>query len=343
MTKVSVRPYKGSVLILTLWTITFLTIFAVNIGLRVRQRVTLISRIENRSHLHLMTQAGVKKAMAVLRRDFEQHAQIYTSLGKNNRHNNIEDFKDIHIGRGTVNVCFLTGDPGSEKKEVNYGFQDEERKININRADRRTLQNLMLLTVAKDEDKAAVLAEAVIEWREFGLTQTEGFNSEGYYATLEYPYEIKDFEFEVIEELMLVRGFTPEIFNQLLPFITIYGDGLVNINTAPKTVLMALGLRADVADKVLSVRNGVDEEESTKDDYIFYKTFDIASEMSIFVDLKREDITQIDFLNAARKIKTNSDYYLIRSLAYTDPLKPEKEVQCVYNSKDNLVVYWREK
>lgn len=337
------RRQRGSILILTLWAITFLTIFSVNIGLKVRQRVTLVSRIENRSHLHSMAQAGVKKAIAVLRRDMEQHAQIYTSLGKSNRQNNLDDFKDIPVDRGTVNVYFRTGGPGDDTTTVNYGFQDEESKININRVDRKTLRNLMLLTVTKDEDQANALTEAIIEWREFGLTQAEGFNSEGYYATLEFPYEIKDYEFEVVEELMLVRGFTPQIFNRLLPFVTIYGDGLVNINTASKTVLMALGLPGDVADKVLAVRSGVDETEATKDDYIFYKTFDIATEMSTFVDLRKEEIVQIDQLNASRRIKTNSDYFLIHSHAYTDPQKPEKSVQSVYNAKDNLIVYWREK
>lgn len=341
--KMHIRCHQGSVLILTLWAVTFLTIFSVNIGLKVRQRVTLISRVENRSQLHLLAQAGVKKSIAVLRRDLEQHAQIYTSLGKSRRHNNMDDFKDIHIDLGTVNVYYRTGDQDDQNKLVHYGFLDEESKININRADRKTLQNLMLLTVAKEEDQAAVLAEAIIEWREFGQTQVEGFNSEGYYATLEFPYEIKDFEFEVIEELMLVRGFTPEIFNRLVPFITIYGDGLVNINTAPRIVLMALGLPGEVADKMISVRKGVDEEEATKDDYIFYKTFDIASEMSTFVDLRREEVTQVDQLNASRKIKTNSDYFLIQSHAYTDPQKPEKMVQSVYNAKDNLIIYWREK
>ncbi|MBP9854348.1 MAG: general secretion pathway protein GspK [Candidatus Omnitrophica bacterium] len=337
------RSHRGSILILTLWTLTLLTIFAVNIGLRVRQRVFLISRIENRGDLHFMAQAGVKKAIAVLRRDLTQNAQIYTSAGKASRHNNTYDFKEIHVGRGMVQVGYALNDVNSDKKEIKYGFQDEERKININQADRSVLKSLMLLTATTDDNQAAILAEAIIEWREPGLTQLEGFNSEGYYATLEFPYEIKDYELEVIEELLQIRGFTPEVFQRLKPFITIYGDGLVNINTAPKTVLMALGLSSDVADKVISVRNGVDEIESTGDDYIFYKTYDIASEMASFINLNRDDIAQIDSLNASRKIKTNSVYFYIESTASINPQKPSKNVQCVYNSIDNLIVYWREK
>lgn len=332
---------RGSILILTLWVLVFVTVFAVNIGLRIRQRATLVSRIEDRNQLHRCARAGVKKAIAVLRRDLTAHAQIYTSAGKAERHNNLEDFKDVMIGDRTVNVYYREGADSQDARR--YGFEDEERKININRANRIVLRNIITLAAGLDEDRASVLAEAIIEWREYGQTQVEGFNSEGFYATLEYPYEIKDFEFEVPEELLLVRGFTPDIFRKLRPYITIWGDGQVNINTAPKPVLRALGLTPDVADKLLFVRQGVDETEATKDDYIFYKTFDIAVEMSAFVELTKDEVAQIDALNGLRLIKTNSQYFQIQSHAYTDPQRPEWTAVGVYDAVDNLLVYWREK
>lgn len=337
----AMRGKTASILILALWVIVFITVFAVNIGLRIRQRATLVGRIEDRSQLHRAVRAGLKKAIAVLRRDLTQHAQIYTSAGKAARHNNLSDFKDISIGGRIVNVYYRTDDGSASKKF--YGFRDEERKINVNRANRIILQNLFHQIAGVDEDRAAVLAESIIEWREFGQTQVEGFNSEGFYATLENPYEIKDFEFEVIEELMLVRGFTPQVFQKVLPYITIYGDGLVNINTAPRRVLLALGLSPEVADKLLFVRRGVDEIEATKDDYIFYKTFDVAAEMSAFTELDAQEIAEIDTLNIQRLIKTNSRYFQVQSRAYTSPQKPEWTATGVYDSVDNLVVFWREK
>ncbi len=334
---------RGAILILTLWVLTFLTIFAVHIGLQIRQRITLISRIENRSQLHFLAQAGVKKAIAVLRRDMNQHAQIYTSLGKYVRHNNLDDFKDIKLGTGTVNVKYDYYRSDPSQASTRYGFVDEERKININRADRRVLKNLIRAVAVNDDDEAATIAEAIIEWREYGLTQVAGFNSEGFYATLQYPYDIKDFEFEVIEELMLVRGVTPKIYERLRPHVTIYGDGLVNINTASRVILTVLGVDEAVADKLIGVRSGVDETEFTEDDYIFYKTFDIASEIATFVDLKKEEIEQIDGLNVSKLIKTNSSFFTIESLAYVDVNQPEWRVSCTYNARDNLIVYWREK
>lgn len=334
---------KGSILILTLWVLTFLTIFAVNIGLQIRQRVTFLARIENRSNMHFLAQAGIKKAIAILRQDLNQHAQIYTSLGKAVRHNNIDDFKDIKLGSGVFNVRYEVSDLAQPKKVKQYGFIDEERKININRANRQILKNLMLLVAVNDEDDASTLAEAIIEWREYGLTQITGFSSEGYYATLEHPYDVKDFEFEVIEELMLVRGFTPQIYERLLPYITIHGDGLVNINTASKAVLRILGLDEAVADKLIFVRKGVDETEFTEDDYIFYKTFDIASEVATFVELKKEEIQQIDALNVGKLIKTNSSYFTIESHAYVKLDQPEWTIRATYNARDNMIVYWREK
>ena len=52
---------KGVVLILTLWVLSLLTIFAVHIGMQVRQRATLMTRLQIRSQLRYLAEAGVKK------------------------------------------------------------------------------------------------------------------------------------------------------------------------------------------------------------------------------------------------------------------------------------------
>ena len=50
------------------------------------------------------------------------------------------------------------------------------------------------------------------------------------------------------KELRLVRGVTDEAFEKLRPFVTVSSSGMVNINTAPKEVLMSLSAGSDAAD-----------------------------------------------------------------------------------------------
>ena len=130
---------------------------------------------------------------------------------------------------------------------------------------------------------------------------------------------------------------------RLYSFITVYGNGHVNINTASPEVLKALGLSGDVIKKVLMVRRGFDSMEFSVDDHIFYKTFDVASEILSFTKLEIAQIKQIDLLNLAKKIKTNSSFYLIESQARMQNKKEVLRIACVYNAMENRIEYWREK
>ena len=338
-----IRNNKASILILALWTLVFLTVLAVQIGLIIRQRVSLISRIEVRERLRDVASSGIQKAISALRLDLLRNGGLYTVYGKSYRHHNREIFKDIAIDNGVVQVVYDYTSTAEDKIEVRYGFVDEESKINLNTVDYVTLQRLLLRVLEVTEQESQVLALSVIDWREIGESMPKGFNSDEYYGNLEFPYEKKSAEFELLDELLLVQGFTPDRVMQLKPFVTVFGDGLVNINTAPKEVLMALGLTSAVADKLLQVRQGLDAEEATIDDYIFFKTFDIATEVSAFLELEEGEIRQIDQLNMAGRIKTNSAYFRMEGQASLANRKNTLEVACIYNARDSKIEYWMEK
>lgn len=337
------RARKGAILILALWVLLFLTVLAVQIGLTVRQRISLISRIETRQHLRDAGTSGVLKAISALRLDLARNGGLYTNYGKAYRHNNRETFKDIKVGPAIAHVQYTYEPTADAEPQTRYGFVDEESKINVNTADYKTLERLFGHVLSLSEEKAQQLALAVLDWREYGDTLPKGFNSDEYYSNLRFPYPKKKAEFEVVDELGLVEGFTPERLKRLRPFVTVYGDGLVNINTAPKEVLLALGLDGALADKVLQVRQGPDGEEATPDDYIFYKTFDIATEIRSLLKLSAPEVEQIDILNRTGKIKTNSAFFDIESLATLEHRKETLWTSCIYNAGDEKIEFWREK
>lgn len=45
----------------------------------------------------------------------------------------------------------------------------------------------------------------------------------------------------------MIKGITPQIFHQLRDYVTVYGDGRVNINSAPKLVIQSLSQNMDSA------------------------------------------------------------------------------------------------
>lgn len=90
------------------------------------------------------------------------------------------------------------------------------------------------------------LVDAIKDWMDED-DETTGFGGENaYYQTLDPPYSCKNGPMERIEELRLVRGVTRELFEGtadhlgLRDYVTVFGSGTININTAPLPVLQAL-------------------------------------------------------------------------------------------------------
>lgn len=98
---------------------------------------------------------------------------------------------------------------------------------------------------------AASLTANLIDWIDSGNTpytmiRTDGRNiqvdgaEDNYYMSLAKPYHCKNAPLDSLAELAMVRGFTPAVIRTIRPFVTVYGSALVNINTAPAEVIMAL-------------------------------------------------------------------------------------------------------
>jgi general secretion pathway protein K len=63
---------------------------------------------------------------------------------------------------------------------------------------------------------------------------------EDYYRTLDPPRRSRNGPVDVIDELLPVKGMTPDALARLRDSLTTFGDGKININAAPKLVLECL-------------------------------------------------------------------------------------------------------
>lgn len=102
------------------------------------------------------------------------------------------------------------------------------------------------------------LRDALADWID---SDDEGrrLGAEGpdFYSTLKRPYAPRNDYPGSLDELLMVKGFTPAVHKKLAPYVTAYTDGLVNINTAPKVVLTALSdeITDELAARVVDYRN----------------------------------------------------------------------------------------
>lgn len=336
------RNKKGVVLIFVLWVLSFLAVLAVNLGYGIRQKMTFMKRIEARSLAQHTVEGGIKVAVALLLNDLQRNQFQYTAAAKAFRHNNPSRFADIRMDGGSCEISYPVGTPSTTQDKM-FGVVDEESKINVNTADKLTLQSIITQVLVIDDNYAEKLAEAIYDWRQLGESEIKGFTGDDYYSSLKFPYPKKSLPFELPDELLLVKGMDRPKYDILKNFLTVYGNGQVNINTASRQVLIALGLNETITDKLLALRRGADAADNTADDHMFFRTFDIAAEVNASSKLEDEQMRAIDRLNQRGELTTNSYFYTIHCTAFLSGSDDRRTITATFSSTDNRIVYWNEK
>jgi len=333
------RSRRGMVLVFALWVLGILTILAVSVAAGIRQKIFLVERLDERSRMTNLLEASVKKTAGYIHQQMELSGGQYTANMKMHFMNNVNELSNISLRSDTAGVGYFP--PGS--KDLHWGVIDEESKLNLNKADLPTLSSLLMNVLSLNDEDAQKLAVALLDWRQFGESEIIGFDSNDYYSNLEYPYPKKSADYETLDEMLLVKGVTKEIYNKLINYVTIYGDGALNVNTASKEVLEALGLPETVVDKIITVRQGKDALEGTADDHIYIRTFEITSDINAVIPLTIDEARSIDAINARGLLTTNSFYYTIEAVGKLSSRSTTRSVRAVYSSRDDKIIYWKER
>ena len=233
---------------------------------------------------------------------------------------------------------------------VRVTISPEPARRNINRLQEDDWERV-LEVAGVDEALWDELIDCVLDWIDKDSTpRTNGAESEDYYETLDNPYTARNGPMDTIDELLLVKGFTQEIFDGIAAaegevgpvvtplatfeeMLTVYGDGRVNVNAAPMHVLMTLpGIDDFMADEILTERDGeyLPEEERGETDTLFENVGDFNSRFP-------------DIAGALRgRITTDSQIFRIESVGQVG--KVTRSLSCIVNySKEKLTILrWME-
>jgi general secretion pathway protein K len=131
--------------------------------------------------------------------------------------------------------------------EFSYRITDEEARVNLNAGVPGRLDRL-LNALGVDKLERDVITDSLEDWRDANDThRTNGAESEDY-LKLPVPYRARNGNLQDVAELLQIKGVTPGLYYGrgdqpgLVDLATVRSRGTVNINTAPKTVLQAVGL-----------------------------------------------------------------------------------------------------
>jgi len=196
------RTQRGIALVLVLWIALALTLIGSVMSSSLQREARATGDILAAAQARQAARAGVSRGLVHL------------------RNLDIADIRRLALA-GTAGEWhhFTLGD-----LDVRYRFFGELGRLDLNRADRDLLQGL-LLAVGVDGARADMLTDNLLDWRDRSPeTRLHGTSPEAY-AAIGLPEGRRDGDFESIEELQQVAGFTAEIFRRLAPHVTVHTGG----------------------------------------------------------------------------------------------------------------------
>lgn len=235
----------GVALILVLWVMVILVAIVGEFAYSMRTELNITRNFKEEEESYQLALAGIERAKIEI---LSAKDALYTYLNEDGV------------------LVFKKEDENPERQgslgsgNFSYTITDEDRKLNINTAPPPQIRYI-INNSGVDITDVDTIVDSIIDWKDTNNLHMLNGAEEDYYQSLEKPYSCKDGIFDNINELLLVKGVTPEIFygsmkeeedeekngedekkeyEGIAQYFTIWGSGLINVNTAPQRVLEAV-------------------------------------------------------------------------------------------------------
>ncbi|MBI4455060.1 MAG: general secretion pathway protein GspK [Acidobacteria bacterium] len=319
---------RGSVLVLLAWILVALSLIALSFSSSVRMEAKATLNEVDLKQSYYIARSGVYYAM---NRALLQALKTTTGDIASQQQNADEDLE-----RGQLRFSMANG-------TAEITVTDETGKVNVNIAAEDVLRNLMA-QVGLTRDVADGIVDGILDWRDADQDVHANGAEDSYYMGLNEPYHAKDGPLDNIEELLLVKGVSPEIFygqkfkddsgaevtrGGLVNFLTTYtAINRININSAPVEVLASIpGMDEERAQAIVRRR--------------MEKPFSSPTEVGEQLGMQG-DVNAMANLSAFR-----SNVYSLRSVAHLNNRKIVSVIRCTFavdmsSPTGYRIIYWNE-
>ena len=334
----------GSILILVLWVLFFLAALTVAIGTHVTARMMVGQRMWSRMESRTIAEAGAQLALS----EAVQHTQAtnaWDGITKAAWNRGEDVFSERELGQNACSVFFHTVEDNGVTV-TNIGIVGEDGKLNVNTAGdeimARALVNLITSVGKRSASQADLIVSSIQHW--IGVTDemlTEGDES-GYYAHLSPQYTSRNAPMESMAELRMVNGMDGELYARLVPHVTVYGSGNVNLNCASEPVLVALAQAAAGEDVELGVCRSLAEKIVEFQVKLGFRTEDDIRRPPEGLDLKQDERVLFSNIPAGNLDLKSTAFRGVSCGADEDSDTSDVSVEFVCDVREGRFVHWRE-
>lgn len=341
---------KGSVLIISLWVLTALVLFAIGLSHRAAVNLRLSRYQRDILKASCFARAGINMAISELEKD-EKEA-VYDGLNETwSTGIDPDTKKPLFTGRalkegslGTFTVRYIYED------DSYLCMQDEGRKLSINLAGELGKQQLIELLLFKgiSEDEAIGLASTVVDWidpddidsltkgREMDIFKNEQIKkSEELIMPLEYFYQVR-----------YGVGFhekAQEVYHKIEDSLTALPESGLNLNTVSGpvlTVFIKALLKVNNSDFLIPRADGlVNKINLFKENNVF----DSSDANRVIAELTDYNLTdeEKDIINQLNGLITvKSDNFRIACTGSVNGMN--KKIIAIYDRAAKKIAYWHE-
>ncbi len=279
----SVGP-RGVALVLVLWVVALLSIVVMEFAFAMRTETNIARNHGDSIKAYYVARGGFQYGLVeIIRWLHAQQQQTLpflitrkTTIRLNSQEPEDEKEKSESLWRtdGRLYQVMIAGE------RCRIRIQDEGGKVDINQIPDRQLREV-IGSMRLDSRTRDTVVDSILDWRDENQLHHANGAEEPYYQSLPEPYSCKDGFIDILEELLLVKGVTREIFYGgrigttmaasiglrqriegpgLVDVFTVYSSRVrVNINTAPKAVLEAIpGIGPQRAASIIRAREKVE-------------------------------------------------------------------------------------
>jgi general secretion pathway protein K len=311
---------RGFALILTILVVSVITALTIQFSGAMRSDLFAAATLRDEVKLRCTAKSGVNYALAVLSQDATQSAA--DSLQ--------EDWTDsislssncsslLQEGRSRIQILDHSGRIAINMLVTEEGEYDDKQKDLLTRF-------LNSEEFGLDSEEIDNMVDAIKDWIDADSEETRFGAEDSYYQALSQPYRCRNAPLVFLEELLLVRGVTEELYYGtkerpgISAFLTTHGEGKININTAHPLVLRSLSdqLDDDMVENMADYRNDTDNDLS---DPSWYQNVTGIGDVRIDADL----------------ITTSSSIFEIVSEGVLDDLR--RQVNCFVERDENGIQF----
>ena len=277
---------RGATLIVVLWVILLLSLMVSTFAFTMQIETKLTIYHDRELRAKALALAGIEFEKALLAAKINKVGQINSSDGSIRQFSTTGADYYSEPWHNNPDLTNHTLTDNLEDGTFTVQVVDEQSKLNANVMTPDQWKTLLQLS-GVDTDTVNIIVDSIGDWIDKDSSTKMNGAEDDYYMALSSdqggPYHCKNGSLDRIEELLLIRGMTPDIFyghqaqssgeanyTGIAQFLTTVPFIKINVNTASSQVLQCVpGITAQMAEDLIRYRQGGDGVDGTDDDKPF--------------------------------------------------------------------------